>query len=239
VSKAKKLFNRLILNSIPEVNESIRRIWMNNPEEMKRYLLGLSCPPGCTYVQSFISPISSMKVGFVEKKRTKDCFSDLFWLKRCCKTEVLNDEYPEVQPCEVSTLAFSKEWTFIQVLEVLLSAEGVKDKKNWSWISSFLIENNHILIPAQIEEVLEIVTFGDNNSTGMYTHLFGTSFSIFCFIPTKSVSDPVVVGEINYTLDGLAFKTHSFKDPNKWNVGYRLLIPDIDTRKFVGIPAPN
>ncbi len=234
MNKAKKLFSRLILNSMPEVDENIRRIWMNNPEEMERYLSGLSCAPGCTYVQSFISPISSMEVGFVEKKRTKDCFSDPFWVKRCCEIEFLDEEYPEAQPCEVSTLAFSKEWTFVEALDALLSAEGVKGKKSCDWIGHFLIENEHVLNPAQVEEVLDLSVFGDSIKR-VCTHSFGT----FCFIPTTRASDPVAVGEINYAVDGWMFEMYSLKHPAPWSTGYRLLMRDIDTRKFASIPAPN
>src|SRR3989344_8286072 len=161
--------------------------------------------------QSLFSIAATTSLVNIAGKPTKDCFTGSRYAYRDGDFDtLLPAKQPNTVACIISTLAPSREWTFVEGAAAIL---GIGAGTDIVLLGTALIENGHIMTLAQAEQMVEKTERNEN--TKMRVDGYGNFF----FVETGDPKNPVSVGLV-------------FRDDRDWHA-YVLLL-DYDFRWHAG-----
>ena len=125
-------------------------------------------------------------------------------------------------PCIITTLAFSREWTFTEVAAEIL---GVNASTDIIVLGNSLIEHRHTMSEAQAEKMMKKTDHGEKTGlTFKYTNLF--------FKETGNPKNPVSLGCVyrgeRDWIAGVRRLAYAYRG----DAGYRLLVRNLDASKL-------
>ncbi len=213
-----KNFKKFIASQMSNVDESLQKMWKNDPSAVKEALSIFNYPPRTMYQQPLIHNIEKSSVGYVFGKSMDECFSRPTWASETCDTDAFYEqhEYPATDSLNVSVAEFAREWSLANALDLLFGEEV--ETKDTDHVLRLLMEQEHTVTPPQIDEIIELTKEGVN--VGLCKDSFGT----FCLIETGRESEPVVIGKITTIMSMWSFERYCADLTDVYNPGYRLLI---------------
>ncbi|MFA5942240.1 MAG: hypothetical protein WC798_01020 [Candidatus Paceibacterota bacterium] len=163
----------------------------------------------------------------IKEKKTKKCFTGSRWTYRDSDFDNwLPADQPNADACTITTLAPSREWTFIEAAVAVLGIIGIDTNTDVATIGEYLIKQGHTMTLAEAEEMVEKTE--KSEETGMRTDGYGNFF----FIETGNPKNPVSVGYVSRDGRGWGAGVRSLGRGYRWSADYRLLVRNLDTQKL-------
>lgn len=176
--------------------------------------------------QSPFSVTATTNLVALGEKKTAACFPKSRYIHR---DGDFDNRLPATQPkadtCTISTLAFTKDWTFAEAAAKVL---GIGAGTSIKLLGKALIENGHTMKSlAQAEIMVEKTERGDE--TGMRTD----GYANFFFAETGNEDNPVSVGYVSRGGRDWSADVSSLGSGRRWSTGSRLLVRNLsDTSKL-------
>lgn len=179
---------------------------------------------GVVLSRPLFSVVAVTKLGAVAEKKTKKCFTGSRYAYRDDDFDNwLPANQPNAQACVISTLEFSKEFTFREAVASILDISASTDIKS---LDRFLIEHGYTMTLPQAEEMVEKTEYGERTEvcTDVYANFF--------FVETGDEKNRVSVGDVHRI--GRAWGAHidRLNDNNRWIADYRFLLRNLDASKL-------
>ena len=214
----------LIQNIPADLTEETMDSWMNNPEVMKKFLSGLRPEVAPVKPQSLFTVIATTSLGALDEKPTKECFPKPRYVYRDNDFDNwLHANQPKTDDCVISTLAFTKGWTFVEAAAKVL---GIGADSGIKTLGKALIENCYTMTLAQAERMVDKTERGDK--TEMHTNGYGNFF----FVETGNEDDPVSVGFVDRGGGDWCAHIYSLDFGLRWVADFRLLVRNLDASKL-------
>lgn len=205
-----------IATCLPSLSGDIMQDWIDSPQALKNFLGGLNSP---LVTNGLFSVIATTSLGAVAGKLTANCFASPQYVYRDADFDNwLSANQPDASACVISTLAFSKSWTFVEAAAKVL---GIRDSTDVVLLGNALIAGGHTMTLPQGEEMVEATERGEN--TGMRIDGYGNFF----LVETGDPKNPVSVGYVDRV--GHAWNAYVFTLGYgcRRDAGHRLLVRNL------------
>lgn len=134
----------------------------------------------------------------------------------------LNADQPDSDPCTVTTVGFSREWTNVEIAKLVTGLNTV----NMVVLGNKLIKCGVTLTLTQVEAMTQIIEW---NGTRAGTHRTTTFF----FIETSSRHEPVAIGRVSRDEEfGWTLCVCDLGLGNRWSAHNRFLLRNVDSSKL-------
>jgi len=169
-----------------------------------------------------LSIVATTNLPAVAGKKTKQCFTDGWYYRDADFDNWLPASQPDASECVITTLALTRNWTFIEAAQAIL---GV-DTTDVVVLGNALIKSGHPITLAQAEAMKKATERGDN--TGMRTDGWGNFF----FVETGDLKNPVSVGRVDRDDRGWLALVYRLGSGSRWYAGFRPLLRNVDASKL-------
>lgn len=156
-------------------------------------------------------------LGAVIRKSTKKCLIGPRWGYRGNLDTCLPVDQSNANDCVITTLAFSRSWTFVESTVAIL---GVGARMDTASLGKLLIARGHTMTLTQVEEMVEATERGEK--TDMRTD----GYENFFFVETGDSRCPVLVGQVRFSERVWCARVFGFDFDRRWCTDHRLFIRD-------------
>lgn len=172
--------------------------------------------------ETHLSLLTSIPLGAVASKKTRDCFPGEQRLRGFLITGFLPEEQPAADACTVSTYRLPYHWT---LTGVLLKLPGIKSVNNTTELGNELVKQGYVFESLAQAESLALATISGID-TGMQVH-GGNNFFLYA---TGHEQVPVLVGDIFRArhADNWRFDTDFLRRINGRSADDRILIRNLE-----------
>ncbi len=196
-----------------------------NPEHLKVALQNaIEGRFGDVKMPSWLSVIATTQLDEAICKSTKDCFTGSRYAYRDGDFDcLLGKKQRPASASVISTIAFTKDWTFVEAAAKVL---GIGAGSSVKLMGQALIENGHTMTLVQAENMVEATERGDK--TGMRTD----GYANFFFVETGNEEEPVSVANVNRDVSRWRAYVYRLGYGIRWNADNRLLVRNLDASKL-------
>ncbi|MFM2330552.1 MAG: hypothetical protein RLZZ26_59 [Candidatus Parcubacteria bacterium] len=174
-----------------------------------------------------LSVIGVTQLGPLPEKSTLHCFTAQYYAYRAAEIRAwLPAVQSSVAASVVTSLAFSSEWTFMDVAH---SLPGIENTTNIVALSRSLVLRGYTVSLTQVEEMIEIAERSDSQNT----HLCTRDCWINCFfVDTGESRAPIAVLDVSHGRRGWYARISKLDSEESWEVENRFHIGNLNISKL-------